>query len=168
LVERLSGQVLDSVLQTFALEYAECIGNLNKEQAFFYLALYQFAISRKFLMNVYLKASNEKHPDVMRLRQLEFIRRHFQHFSCPSLPKSYTKTEEDIKESSKPMKLLTSFSTIEEFKENLPSQSAFLILQLSEDRQNLYYSIVQISKERKFNYYVSKISFSDFMREKLA
>ena len=36
----------DNVLATFSLEYAESRGNLNKEQAFFYLALYQYALSR--------------------------------------------------------------------------------------------------------------------------
>ena len=68
LVERISGRTLDSALQTFALEYAEARGNLNREQSFFYLALYQFAVSRQFLMNIYLKAANEKHPDILRLR----------------------------------------------------------------------------------------------------
>ena len=37
---------LDNILATFSLEYAESRGNLNKEQAFFYLALYQYALSR--------------------------------------------------------------------------------------------------------------------------
>jgi len=83
------------------------------------------------------------------------------------LPKSYIKTEEEIRETSKPLKLLTSFSTIEDFKENLPSQTGYLILQLSDDRQHLYYGILFVSKDRKFNYYISKITFSDYMREKL-
>jgi len=65
------------------------------------------------------------------------------------------------------MKLLTSFSTIEDFKENLASQTAYLIMQLSDDRQQLYYGILFINKDRRFNYYVSKIIFSDFMRSKL-
>lgn len=65
------------------------------------------------------------------------------------------------------MKLLTSFSNIEDLKENLPSQTAFLIMQLSEDKQHLYYGLLYITKDRKFNYYVSKMTFSDFMREKL-
>jgi hypothetical protein len=43
------------------------------------------------------------------------------------LPKSYHKTEEEIRETSKPLKLLTSYSTIEDFKENLASQTAYLI-----------------------------------------
>jgi hypothetical protein len=49
----------------------------------------------------------------------------------------------------------------------LPSQTAYLILQLSDDRQQLYYGILYINKDRKFNYHVSKIIFSDFMRSKL-
>jgi hypothetical protein len=75
LAERISGRTLDVALQTLALEYAECRGNLNKEQAFFYLAMYQFGISRQFLLNTYLKSANEKHPDILRLRQLEFIKK---------------------------------------------------------------------------------------------
>ena len=77
LVEKLSGRVLESSLATFALEYAESRGNLNKEQCFFYLALYQFGVSRQFLLDSYLKAANEKHPDVLRLRQLEFMKSNF-------------------------------------------------------------------------------------------
>jgi hypothetical protein len=77
LVERITGKNLDQALQIFALEYAECRGNLNKEQAFFYLALYQFGVSRQFLLDTYLKSADEKHPDILRLRQLEFIRKNF-------------------------------------------------------------------------------------------
>jgi len=77
LVERITGKNLDIAIQTFALEYAECRGNLNKEQSFFYLALYQFGVSRQFLLDTYLKSADEKHPDVLRLRQLEYIRKSF-------------------------------------------------------------------------------------------
>lgn len=77
LVERITGKSLDPALQIFALEYAECRGNLNKEQAFFYLALYQFGVSRQFLLDTYLKSVDEKHPDILRLRHLEFIRKNF-------------------------------------------------------------------------------------------
>lgn len=115
-----------------------------------------------------MKSANEKHPDILRLRQLEFIKKTFQNYSSPLLPKSYQKTEDEIRETSKPLKLLTSYSTIEDFKENLASQTAYLILQLSEDRQHLYYGMLFITKDRKFNYYVSKITFSDYMREKLS
>ena len=40
LIERLADTNPSNVLATFALEYAESRGNLNKEQSFFYLALY--------------------------------------------------------------------------------------------------------------------------------
>ena len=68
LLENIGSNRLDNVLATFSLEYAECRGNLNKEQAFFYLALYQYALSRQSLQQMYLKATTEKHPDVQRLR----------------------------------------------------------------------------------------------------
>jgi len=42
-----------NVLSTFALEYAEGRANLNKEQAFFYMCLYQYAISRESLLKTY-------------------------------------------------------------------------------------------------------------------
>ena len=58
-------------------------------------------------------------------------------------------------------------SSIEEMKEGLAQQTGYLILQLSDDRQHLYYGMLYITKERKYNYYVSKVTFSDFMREKL-
>jgi len=57
-----------NLLGDFALEFAEGRANLNKEQAFFYLALYQYAISREQLLSTYLGATNEKHPDVRRRR----------------------------------------------------------------------------------------------------
>lgn len=40
LLDNIGENRLDNVLATFALEYAESRGNLNKEQAFFYLAHY--------------------------------------------------------------------------------------------------------------------------------
>jgi hypothetical protein len=43
----------DNLLATLSLEYAECKGNINKEQCFASLALYQFAISRKELLRYY-------------------------------------------------------------------------------------------------------------------
>jgi hypothetical protein len=124
-------------------------------------------VSRQFLLDIYLKSANEKHPDVLRLRQLEYIRSNFQYYSSPVLPKIYTNTEEAIKDNSRPLKLMTSFSTIEEFRDNLPQNTAYLIMQLSDDRQHLFYGILFISKERKFTYYVSKVTFSDFMRDRL-
>ena len=37
----------DNVLGSFAVEFAEARANLNKEQAFFYLAMYQYSVSRR-------------------------------------------------------------------------------------------------------------------------
>jgi len=40
---------VDNILGTFACEYAEGRANLNKEQAFFFMALYQYSLSRQQL-----------------------------------------------------------------------------------------------------------------------
>lgn len=40
---------IDNVLGTFAAEFAEGRANLNKEQAFYYLSLFQYAINRQQL-----------------------------------------------------------------------------------------------------------------------
>jgi len=53
-------------------------------------------------------------------------------------------------------------------KEGLPSQSAFLSMQLSADRNNLYVAYVQINKERKFTYYVTKIDLTPAKKEQLS
>lgn len=167
LLDKFGDTLSENPLAVFSLEYAESRGNLNKEQCFFYLALYQYAISRSFLLKTYLKASPEKHPDVLRMRHLQFIKESFSQFSSPYLPSAFTKVESEIKESSKPFKIVSSYYPIEDFKENLPHSSAYLIIQLSEDKQSLYYSIMQITKERRFNYLASKITLSDANREKL-
>jgi hypothetical protein len=77
----------DNILATFSLEYAECRGNLNKEQSFFYLALYQYAVSRQYLLRTYLNASTEKHPDILRQRHIKYIRNEFSFLSSPYMPK---------------------------------------------------------------------------------
>lgn len=46
-------------LSNFALEFAEGRANLNKEQAFFYLALYQYARSREELFKTYSESTTE-------------------------------------------------------------------------------------------------------------
>jgi len=45
-----------NLLSKLSLEYAECKGNTNKEQCFASLALYQYAISRKELLDTFIKA----------------------------------------------------------------------------------------------------------------
>jgi hypothetical protein len=37
----------ENVLGTFAQEFAEARANLNKEQAFFYILMYQYSVSRQ-------------------------------------------------------------------------------------------------------------------------
>lgn len=57
-------------LSNFALEFAEGRANLNKEQAFFYLALYQYARSREELFHTYAESTTEQHRDERRRRAL--------------------------------------------------------------------------------------------------
>jgi hypothetical protein len=85
-------------------------------------------VSRQNLLSIYLKASTEKHPDILRLRHLKHISEEFGYFSTPYSPKAYTKTEDDLKENSKPYKIINSFYPIEDMKENLPHSSAYLVI----------------------------------------
>jgi hypothetical protein len=119
---------LENVLATFSLEYAESRGNLNKEQTFFYLALYQYALSRQELLSVYLKATTEQHPDVQRRRQCQSIAKDFSSFTCPYLPSSYRSTQDRLKSASKPLQILHRHFEIEDMKESLPHSAAYLIL----------------------------------------
>ena len=97
---------MDNVLATFSLEYAESRGNLNKEQAFFYLAHYQYALSRQSLLQMYLKATTEKHPDVQRLRQIRKTGESFSYFTSPNMPQSYYQNKKTLNEKSKPFQIL--------------------------------------------------------------
>jgi hypothetical protein len=63
-------------------------------------------------------------------------------FTSPFMPKSFEKIDTELREQSKPYKIISQYYPIEDFKENLPNSSAYLIVQLSEDRQQLYYSIM--------------------------
>lgn len=38
---------VENILGTFACEFAEGRANLNKEQAFYYISLYQYAVNRQ-------------------------------------------------------------------------------------------------------------------------
>lgn len=134
LVDKVGKKAIDNTLGVFSLEYAECRGNLNKEQAFYYLALYQYSVSRQYLLQTYLKATTEKHPDILRLRHLETLTKDFALYSTPFFPKQHSKVDEELKEHSKPYKILSSFFSLEEFKEHLPNSSAYLVIQLSEDK----------------------------------
>ena len=58
------------------------------------------------------------------------------------------------------MQIIHSHYTIEDMKENLPHSAAYLIIQLSDDEQYLYYGLMTINKERKIQYHVSKRSLA--------
>ena len=59
IVKQINSEGSENILSSFAIEFAEARANLNKEQAFFYLALYQYSISRKQLLNLYLNSMKE-------------------------------------------------------------------------------------------------------------
>lgn len=82
----------ENVLGTFAQEFAEARANLNKEQAFFYMVLYQYSVSRQQLLRTYLNATLESHPDVRRRRALEVMKNEFSMFTSPNLPDCFYKT----------------------------------------------------------------------------
>ena len=52
-------------------------------------------------------------------------------------------------------------------KESLPHSAAYLIIQLSDDEQYLYYGVMTINKERKIAYHVSKRSLAGQERDTL-
>lgn len=115
-----------NTLSTFALEFAEGRANLNKEQAFFYLALYQYAVSRESLLKTYQAATTEHHRDERRSRALTAIKESFSYFTSPILPKQFRKIEDEHMTQSKPYQILKSNFSIDYLKENLPCQSAYL------------------------------------------
>ena len=68
IIDVIGSSRVENVLGTFAAELAEGRGNLNKEQAFYYLSLFQYAINRQQLQSQYLSVTTEKHPDVINMR----------------------------------------------------------------------------------------------------
>lgn len=55
--------------------------------------------------------------------------------------------------------------SIDYLKENMPCQSGFLNIQMSEDMQQMYIGYCQITKERKTSYYVNKIALEPEKRK---
>ena len=108
LLEHLGADRLENLLATFSLEYSEARGNLNKEQGFYYLSLYQYAVNRQQLLSTFLSAADEKHPDLMRLRQAKQIEREFCSFSSPLLPEKYHSCKDTLMKESKPMQIIHS------------------------------------------------------------
>lgn len=101
------------------------------------------------------------------MRIINEIKEAFSYFSSPCLPKSFQESQKDLFEKSKPYQTLLQNFTIDYLKENLPHQTAYMIIQLSEDRQQLYIGYMSINKEKKFDYYMSKIILSDEKRQQL-
>jgi hypothetical protein len=167
LLEVVGTNRLNNVLATFSLEYAESRGNLNKEQAFFYLALFQYAQSRQDLMGTYLKASTEKHPDVQRMRQCSRIAADFSQFTSPYLPSNFHATKKQLHDASKPVQIVHQFFQLDEMKESLPHSAAYLVLQLSDDEQYIFCGVMAIDKARKVTYHVTKLNLSGVDREAL-
>jgi len=124
---------VDNILGTFATEFAEGRGNLNKEQAFYYLSLFQYAINRQQLQSSYLSVTTEKHPDVVNLRGIQLIRDQFGCGTSPCMPGVFQRLNKELREQSKPYQILRDVSTLEQMKENLPSSTGYLILQMTDD-----------------------------------
>lgn len=157
-----------NLLATLALEYAECKGNLNKEQCFASLALYQFAISRKELTEQYFKACDSHHPDILRKSQVNKTKEEFRYFSSPCFPDSLLESERKLLQDSNSLKTINaSFNFTEEIKPNLPHSSAYLILQFTSNMQYLYVGFCMINKEHKCEYYLTKLTLTDSIIDEL-
>ena len=98
---------------------------------------------------------------------MDLIKGGFSYFTTPILPENYSMLEKEAVQNSKPYKILYDVSSIEQMKENLPGLSGYLLLQVSEDKQSLYVAYSQVSKERKFQYYVSKMPLGEDKRNEL-
>ena len=85
ILEAIGTNRVDNILGTFACEFAEGRANLNKEQAFYYISLYQYAVNRQQLQNTYLSVTTEKHPDIGHLRGLQLIKDQFNGHKKPIL-----------------------------------------------------------------------------------
>ena len=113
LVKQIANCSTDNLLSSFAVEFAEARANLNKEQAFFYLALFQYSISRKQLLNLYLHSMKEQHPDTRRRRAITKIKQTFAEYTTPFFPKQYVDNVRELETDSKPLQILSDYSTIE-------------------------------------------------------
>ena len=133
ILDEIGSRRIDNVLGTFATEFAEGRGNLNKEQAFYYLSLFQYAVNRQQLQQAYLAVTTEKHPDVGHLRGMNLIKDSFSYGTCPSLPQTHKRISDELLEKSKPYQIMKDVSSLEQMKENLPTSTGFLILQMSDD-----------------------------------
>jgi hypothetical protein len=110
------------------LEFAEGRANLNKEQAFFYLALYQYAISREQLLKTYMAATPEKHYDVRKRRAQQIVKEQFSYFTSPALPANMRRTESEQNEKSVPFQIMKDYFSIDQLRDGLPSQTGYLVV----------------------------------------
>lgn len=133
LIKQMSKGNFDNVLGSFASEFAEARANLNKEQAFYYLALYQYSVSRKQMFDIYASAMKEQHQDVRRSRAISQIKNGFADFTTPCYPKIFSESVRELESESRPLQILQDCFSIEQLKEGLPSMSGYLILQISSD-----------------------------------
>ena len=83
------------------------------------------------------------------------------------MPKQFRKVESDLIATSRPTQILRANFSADFLKENLPSQTGYLTLQMSEDYSYLYIGYCQITKERKVQYYVNKMSLAPAQRDLL-
>lgn len=113
LVKQITSFSTDNVLGAFAVEFAEARANLNKEQAFFYLALYQYSVSRRQLLDLYSKSMKEQHPDTRRRRAITHIRSGFAEFTTPCFPKQLADNLKELETESRPLQILSDYSSIE-------------------------------------------------------
>lgn len=111
--------------------------------------------------------TTEKHPDVTHLRGMGQIKESFSYVTSPALPQAFKRISDELNSTSKPYKIMKDVSSLEQMKENLPGSSGYLILQLADDKHSIYAAYCQVSKERKFSYYVSKVPLSIEKKEEL-
>jgi len=100
--------------------------------------------------------------------QVERAKTEFKSYSSPEFPQIIQENEKKLFEESKAFKSINaSFNYTEEIKPNLPHSSAYLILQFSQNMQSMYVGFLKIDKDRKYEYYLTKLTLSDSIIEEL-
>ena len=64
---------------------------------------------------------------------MNLIKDSFSYGTCPSLPQTHKRISDELLEKSKPYQIMKDVSSLEQMKENLPTSTGFLILQMSDD-----------------------------------
>ena len=73
------------------------------------------------------------------------------------MPNVFSRLSNELKQQSKPFQIMKDISSLEQMKENLPSSTGYLILQMTDDQHSLYVAYCQVNKDRVFKYYLSKL-----------